>query len=133
MAKFKKRITKNIRQPIQDCLVIGNAYGFLDEVLDTFDTVFLYKHPDTLLKAKNLIYRQTLESAFTLPRLSAVFIDLHHVNIFDDITPILTGPRPDLFVEGNVVVLKDKTENLYRNGYRAVAQLGWCHQWSKIA
>src|SRR6056300_963247 len=128
MTKFKKRITKNIRQPIQDCLVIGNAYGFLEDVLHTFDTVFLFGNTNLNLKAKNLIYRQNLESAFGLPRLSAVFIDTEYVNTFDVIGPLLTGPKPDLFVEGNTVTPKTETKNLYKNGYRAVAQLGWCHQ-----
>ena len=133
MTKFKKRITKNIRQPIQDCLVIGDSFGFFEDLLDLFDTVFVIYPNKTDFKAKNLIIRQKLESAFGLPRVSAVFIDLEHVNTFDELGPILTGAKPDLFVEGNTVILKDKTKNLYKNGYRAVAQLGWCHQWSKIA
>ena len=130
MDKFKKRITKNITKPPFDCLVVGNAFGFLDEVLETFNTVFIYGNENKNLKARNLIYRQSIASTYDLRNLTAVFIDLDYISIFEELLPVMTGPGPDLFIEGNDVIPRTHTKIIYRLGYLAVNQLGWCHQWS---
>jgi hypothetical protein len=132
MNKFKKRITKNIRKTPIDALVLGNAFGRLDAVLDVFDTVFLYGNDDLTLRFRNLIYRTELNSTFNLYNLTAIFIDLKHIGLFETLVPLLNNPQPDLFIEGNEVIPKTETKILYREGYRAVAQLGDFHQWSKI-
>ena len=133
MSKFKKRITKSIKKPCNDCLVIGNAFGHLEEVLEMFNTVFVYKNTDKNLRVKNLVNITNIDVSYDKRHITAVFIDIDYISYFEHIIPLLTSAAPDLFVEGNEVVPKTETKDLYRQGYRAITQLGWCHHWSRIA
>jgi len=128
MNKFQKRISKNIRNHPNDCLVIGDGFGHIQDFLGIFNTVFVLE--STLeLKVKNLIQRKDFQSVFQLANVSGVFIDLDKVEFIDNISPLLTK-GPDMFVEGNDVLERKYTKVLYQLGYVAVAQLGYMHQWS---
>jgi hypothetical protein len=130
MDKFQKRITKNIRKSPNDCLVVGNAFGYFDSLLNMFNTVFVYE-TDITTKAKNLITRKNIESTFDLRDVSAIFIDLDKLNIMDQLSPLITRAEPDIFIEGDEVIPRTQSSLLYQVGYNAVAKLGWCHQWSR--
>jgi len=132
MAKFKKRIIKTIEKPTNSALVMGNGFGHLEEILEMFNTVFVFRDDPPGIKSRNLIYKSNLKAVNDLKGIDVVFFDLQKVNFFEHISPLLVGSMPDLIVEGNDVVLKDKTENLYRNGYRALAQGGSWHYWRKV-
>ena len=133
MSKFKKRITKSMSKPLNDCLVIGQGYGFLKDILEMYNTVFIYGNNEPVPKAKNLILRTSIDVAYNIPNITTIFIDQTHIKYFDQLIPILTSAAPDLYIEGNEVVPKTETTALYKHGYRAVTQLGWCHHWSRIA
>ena len=133
MEKFRKRITKCVKKIPIDCIVIGNAFGYLEATLEMFDTIFLFNFDGEQTKAKNLIYRKDLSTVYNMPNITAIFIDYKYIDTFEKLLPILTSAQPDLFIEGNEVVPKTETKSLYKHGYRAIAQLGFCHQWSKIA
>jgi hypothetical protein len=132
MGKFQKRITKSVKNPPIDCLVVGQGFGHMDDFLHMFNTVFWYGYADDTLRAKNLIYRPTVKSTYDLRKITAIFFDLDQVNTFESFVPLLVNPGPDLFVEGDEVIPRTVTKDLYQLGYRAIAQLGECHQWSKI-
>ena len=130
MNKFQKRITKSMRKNLQDAIVIGHGFGMLEEILETFNTVFILNGPDDI-KRRNLVNRASVESLYGLYTVGAMFIDLDQVNLLSkDLESVLTNPAPDLFIEGNDVIPRTHTKIIYRLGYLAVNQLGWCHQWS---
>lgn len=131
MDKFQKRLSKNMKSSPIDCLVIGDGFGFLDQLLEMFNTVFVYQST-TNLKVKNLINRNTLESTFQLRNVTAVFIDLDKLHIMNELSPLYTTVWPDLFIEGDDVIPRTETKQLYQLGYNAIAKLGWCHQWRKV-
>ena len=130
MSKFKKRITKMSGKG-GDALVIGSAFGCLHELFDMYNTVFVHDRIHPEIKERNLVFKSEIRSIVQLSTVKTVFIDLEWINTFNLITPILTRSRPVLIVQGNDVVPKTETGNLYRNGYRAVAQGGLFHIWKK--
>ena len=130
MSKFKKRITKMAGKG-GDALVIGTAMGHLEEILDSYSTVFVHDKEHPGIKSKRLVFKSEIRSVVKLSTVSTVFIDLEWIQTFNLINPILTRSRPVLIVEGNDVVPKTETGNLYRNGYRAIAQGGLFHIWKK--
>lgn len=132
MSKFQKRITKTVKNPPIDALVIGQGFGHMSDILEIFSTVFWYGYKDDSMRVKNLIYRPTVESTYDLRKLTAMFFDIDQVNTLESFVPLLVNPGPDLFIEGNEVIPRSDTKHLYQLGYRAIAQLGSCHQWSKI-
>jgi len=131
MAKFRKRITKMSKKPLNDALVLGTAFGNLDELLDIYNTVFVYDEILPSVKARNLVLKQDLQSCLDITTVTGLFIDLKFVRLFDSITPLLSRPRPELFVEGDEVVPKTETKNLWRCGYRPLEKCGTFHYWSK--
>lgn len=129
MTKFKKRITKNIRKNLQDAIVIGEGFGMLDEILDTFNSVFILEGPKDV-KAINLINRTNTKALYGLYTVGALFVDLKYIHMLDKLETVLNNPAPDIFIEGNDVIQREYSKTIYRLGYVAVSQLGWCHQWS---
>ena len=129
MNKFQKRISKNIKKSPNECLVIGNGFGHIHDLLGMFNTVFVLQ--STLeIKEKNLIQRKVFESVFQLLNISGVFVDLDKVECIDNISPLLSQVSPDVFIEGEDVIDRKYSKVLYQLGYRAIAQLGFAHQWS---
>lgn len=131
MEKFQKRLSKNMKSPPIDCLVLGNGYGYLSDLLEMFNTVFVFD-ADVKTKAKNLIQRNSLKDTFHLKDITAVFIDLDKLNMMNELSPLYTSIWPDLFIEGNDIIPRTESKMLYQLGYNAVAQLGFCHVWRKV-
>ena len=132
MSKFKKRISKLSKIHPKDALVIGTAWGHLEELVDMFDTVFVYSKSSCPIKARNIIIRKDLKDCLGLYNLSAIFIDLDYFKSVDYISALLQKPSPEIFVEGNEVVPKTETKNLYSHNYNAVGQGGNFHQWIRV-
>lgn len=132
MSKFKKRISKLSKKHPKDALVIGTAWGHLTEVLEMYPSVFVYSKTTIDLKAPNLIIRKDIKDCLALPDLSVIFVDLEYFKSVDYISSLLKKPSPEIFVEGNEVVPKTQTQNLYRHNYNAIAQSGSFHQWVRV-
>lgn len=131
MNKHQKRIAKSIKKSPIDCLVVGDGFDHLDDLLGMFNTVFLLDSK-VVKKAKNLITRTDAKAVFELRDIGGVFIDLDKVEYIESLSPLLSKVWPDVFVEGNDVLERKYTKTLYQLGYRAIAQLDFCHQWSKV-
>lgn len=131
MNKFQKRLSKNMKNPPIDCLVIGNGVGQFTNLLDLFNTVFVYD-TDMDTKQRNLIPRKSIEDTFHLKNITAIFIDLNKLNVMDKLSPLYTSAWPDVFIEGNDVIPRSESKLLYQLGYNAIAQLGGYHQWRKV-
>ena len=131
MEKFQKRLSKNMKSHPIDCLVLGNGFDYFMNLLDMFNTVFVYEN--TLnLKRKNLIYRKSIKDVYHLKDITAIFIDLDKLKLIDELSPLLSSVWPDLFIEGDDVIPRTESKVLYQLGYNAVAQLGFCHVWRKV-
>lgn len=133
MSKFQKRIAKNAKKSPMQCLVVGNGFDMLDEILEMFDTVFILESTIEK-KTKNLIQRQNAEATFDLLHLTTIFVDLDKINFIEKLSPLISRNSPDIFIEGDEVIPRTVNANqfLYKIGYNALYKLGWCHQWSKI-
>ena len=131
MNKFQKRLSKNMKSPPNECLIIGNGFGNIESLLQMFNTVFVYDS-DITIKSKNLIHRKDIKSTFHLKNINGIFIDLDKIQYMDQLTPLYTCVWPDIFIEGDEVIPRIQSNNLYQLGYNAIAQLGGYHQWRKV-
>ena len=59
MTKFKKRLHKLSRNHAH-ALVLGSAFGILDQVVEIYNTVFVVSAEQPAFKAKNLVYKETI-------------------------------------------------------------------------
>jgi hypothetical protein len=132
MNKFQKRITKSIKKSPIDCLIVGDGFGHADDLIEMFNTVFVL-HGTIQKKARNLVMRKDANTVFQLRDVAGIFISLDRVNHIEELSPLLSSSSPDIFVEGNEVLERTHTKVLYQLGYRAIAQLNFCHQWSRVS
>jgi len=131
MNKFTKRL-KKLDLVFENALVIGSAFGHLEDLLSLYRTVFVLDRQHPGITAKNLVYREPNSDLHTLDHLTAVFLDLEHKDHIGKFVPAMVRYHPDFFIEGNDVLGREYTKSFYNNGYRAVSQQGLFHIWKKI-
>lgn len=128
MNKFGKRITKFIGK-VENCLVVGHGFGKLEDILQTFNTVFLVSEKLPPIKAKNLIFRETLGDLNTLVGITVIFFDRNQVDNISSTVPLWYRLKPYIIIEGNDVIGRDLSKELYHHGYRAIELQGSHHIW----
>ena len=128
MSKFIKRLTKGVENP-QNCVVLGTGFELLPEILEVFNTVFLFSPDRPNIKSKKLVYRETFDDLGPLCDVSAVFVDLICVGQLETIASIWTKYKSLIYVEGSDVIDRTKSTMLYSQGWNAVEQQKMYHVW----
>lgn len=131
MAKIIKRINKSVEEK-RNCIVIGDAFGHLSNISEMFFSIFVILNQSPRIKAKNIIYRETLDDLHMLPEVTCVFLDLKHITKLDFLENLMIKIRPIFLIEGNEVIGREFTKKFYQLGYRAVEQQGYFHIWRKM-
>jgi hypothetical protein len=101
MSKFAKRM-KKINKNFRNVLVIGSAFGNLQDLIDTAQTVFVVYPKDDTVRAKNLIYREELDSANILTDIDFVFIDEEYVHVLPNLQQLWRCAIATIMIEGSV-------------------------------
>lgn len=130
MNKFAKR-TKNIVGNVEFCAIIGNNFGFLDDIVELFSSIFIISNTDVKHKNKKIIYLEDFTSLSDVSDIGVVFVERHQSNKIKLLPSLLTKKSPLILVEGNEPIERIFSEELYRYGYKCVSQHGYYHVWSK--
>lgn len=128
MSKFGKRIKKFVGT-LDNCLVVGQGFGKLSEILETFNTVFLIDENPSPIKAKNLIFRESFEDISAISEISVIFFDRNQVDKLSLTVPLWYRQKPHIIIEGELVIERELSKDLYQHGYRAVELQGTHHIW----
>lgn len=131
MSKFTKRVAKSIKVE-GNALVIGDGFGFVHDILDLYQTVFVILNESTRLKAKNIVYRDTIDDLHLLPDITVAFIDLKYKDKLNNFENLMIKTKPILLIEGNEILDVQYTRGIYKLGYRCLSEHGSFHQWKKI-
>lgn len=129
MSKFEKRL-KKISKGVENAIVVGNAFGHLEELLLIYKTVFIVASSRPEIKSKNLVYREDFKDLSHLPEISMVFFDLDQVHHLNAVATVMTRYRPTIVIEGNDAIGRDLSKPLYDNNYRCTNLLGLYHIWN---
>ncbi len=129
MSKFSKRLTKTFGKPFQNALVIGEGFGFMENIIGMFQTVFVINDTPPTTKYRNLVYKENYEDLHLLVDISVVFFDLKKINDINLTTPVFTRWKSMVVVEGNDPISRDFTQSFYNNGWRCTSQQGFFHAW----
>lgn len=130
MNKFKKRLTKIIGRP-QNAVVIGQGFGQLTDLLETFSTVFIFSWDQPILKAKNLVFRENFNDLNPLHDITAIFIDLDQMQHLENISKIWHKNKCTILIEGNTPIGRNLSGPLYRDHFRCIDQHGIYHVWKQ--
>jgi len=119
MTKFSKRI-KKINRRARNLLVIGTAFGNLEELLDSFDTVFVVGSNPPIIKKRNLIYRENYDGIHMLTDVDIIIVDFDHSNFIPELTQVWRRTGPAIVVQGPDLISKDIQKILKSDHYNIV-------------
>ena len=128
MTKFSKRI-KKINRRARNLLVIGTAFGNLEELLDSFDTVFVVISNPPIIKKRNLIYRENYNDIHTLTDVDIIIVDFDHNNFIPELTQVWRRTNPAIVVQGPDLISKDIQKMLKSDHYNIVEVVYGYYLW----
>ena len=129
MSKFKKRISKLTRNPLQNALVIGEGFGHMENLLEIFQTVFVIDESFPKIRSKNLVFKENYDDLHLLIDISFIFFDISKINDINLLAPVFSRWKSIVVVEGNDQISRDYTQSLYNNGWKCTSQQGFFHVW----
>ena len=130
MTKFQKRLSK-LTKNNTNALVIGTAFGQISEILSMYSTVFVVNENMLELKAKNLIYRQTIDRLSHLVNVGIVFLDIKHIDKLENLQPFWKKNNSLVLIEGNDAISREMSKPLYDSGWRCTSLQGIFHVWEQ--
>jgi hypothetical protein len=114
MSKFNKKIQKiTIKQP-RYAVVLGSAFGHLEEISDLFRSVFVINNSQEIIKKKNIIYLENFEYTKTLADVDAIFIDESQKDFISELQLIWKKYNSTLIIEGEAYVDKFLRKQRYQ-------------------
>lgn len=131
MTKFQKKISKTAKK-LDNCLLIGNGFGFLEEFLEIFKTVFVINDPKPEIRAKNLIFRDDSENLSQLAELTHIIFDRHSVTELEKYQYLWQKHNLVIIIEGNNPIEREFSKPLYNTHWQCTDTQGYFHIWEKI-
>ena len=131
MAKFAKRLRK-LSGYTENALVVGKAFGNLDQLLEIYINVFVIDDSPPAAKARNLIYKENFDDLNVLTQVGAIFIDLDKIDKLDTLEDFWQRHKSTIFVEGNDCILRHLSKPLFKTGWQCTSLQGIYHVWEKI-
>jgi hypothetical protein len=131
MAKFAKRLRK-LSGYTENALVVGKAFGNLDQLLEIYTNVFVVDEDPPSAKARNLIYKENFDDLNVLTQVGAIFIDLDKIDKLDILEDFWQRHKSTIFVEGNDCILRHLSKPLFKTGWQCTSLQGIYHVWEKI-
>ena len=131
MAKFAKRLRK-LSGYTENALVVGKAFGNLDQLLEIYTNVFVVDDDPPSAKARNLIYKENFDDLNMLTQVGAIFIDLDKIDKLDILEDFWQRHKSTIFVEGNDCILRHLSKPLFKTGWQCTSLQGIYHVWEKI-
>ncbi len=129
MAKFNKRVSKTSKKSLQNALVIGEGFGYLENILQMFGTVFLINEKYPTRRARNLVYKENYDDLHLLIDVSHIFVDLKKITDISLVAPVFNRWKSLVLIEGDVIPNKEFTASLLHNGWKCYKLDGLFHTW----
>jgi hypothetical protein len=130
MNKLYKRISKSACGT-QTCLVLISAVAFLEDFSNIFDTVFVYKDQEPVVRRKNIIYQEFFDEAINLPKFDLVFTDLDGLKNLYFIERLLVRQHPIIMIHSENYLDKQFSEFLKNCQYVVVDIAKGFQTWKK--
>ena len=128
MNKFQKRLHKLSRNNAH-ALVLGSAFGILDQVVEIYDTVFVVSADQPPVRAKNLVYKETFVKLDHIQNIASIFIDHTELCNLDKVEALWKKHNSIVFVEGGVRIDNAIAKPLYDSGWACTSLHGIFHVW----
>lgn len=131
MNKLQKRLRKLDKNQI-NAVVIGTAFGNLENVLEIYKTVFVIDENLPSVKAKNLVYKENFDNLNAITEVSAIFFDLNRLDQFTMVKEFWQRNCSKIMIEGDEPIGREFSKPLYDTGWGCTSKQGLFHVWEKL-
>jgi hypothetical protein len=131
MNKFQKRLRKLDKNQI-NAVVVGTAFGNLENILEIYNTVFVINENLPTVKAKNLVYREDFHNLNAITEVSAIFFDLNQLDRFEMVKDFWQRNNSKVIIEGDEPIGREFSKPLYDTGWGCTSKQGLFHIWEKL-
>jgi len=128
MSKFAKRI-KKLNKKARNVLVVGNAWGNVQEIIDSYNTIFLVDNHRRIIRARNIVYRENFDNIHSLHDVDLILLDLDHQNHLVDLLPLFKRWSSLIIIEGPELISKENQNFLKSHNYQIVEIHKTYFQW----
>jgi hypothetical protein len=128
MNKLQKRLHKLDKNQV-NALILGSAFGNLENILGIYKTVFVIDENVPTAKAKNLIYKENFNYLNVITEVTAIFVDLNRLDRFEAVRDFWQRNNSKIIVEGNEPIGREFSKPLYDTGWRCTSTQGYFHVW----
>jgi hypothetical protein len=128
MAEIKKKLRK-LSKIQGNALVLGTAFGNIENILTIYNTVFVIDENVPTVKAKNLVYKENFNYLNTITEVSAIFVDLDRLDRVDAVRDCWQRNNSKIIIEGNEPIGRDFSKPLYDTGWGCTSTQGHFHVW----
>jgi hypothetical protein len=119
MSKFSKRILSSSKY-CRNSLVVGTGFGWLEQLIEHCNTVFIIDNFDKNIKGRNVIHREDFQEIQVLTDIDFIFVDSSHFSNLNKLRPVWTKCRPAIFLEGSDFFGKENYKYLRSESYLLV-------------
>lgn len=99
MRKLDKR-TRNV-------LVVGTAFEQLEDLLETFATVFVINDINPRLQKRNVVYRENFDNIHLLTDIDLIIIDINQEHAIPELIQVWRRTNPTIVIQGPELISKD--------------------------
>ena len=131
MGKFSKHLTKQNKN-LKNVLVLGSAFGNLLDLVDNNINVFVVYPKDEILRRKNIIYREELDSTHSLMDVDFIILDKNLIHVIPDLQPIWKKQKTVIIIEGSTDDSSSQHKFLKSQRYQIVEIKKSYHIWKII-
>ena len=131
MTKLQKRILKTSKR-IENCLLIGEGFGFLENFIEVFKTVFVINNKKPSLRTKNLIFRSNEDDLSQLTDITHIIFDRKQIIKLEKFQYLWNKHNSIILIEGNEPIEREFSKSLYNSGWQCTDTQGFFHVWERI-
>ena len=100
MSKYTKRINKIVKNP-RNALVVGSAFGMLNELVGLFSTIFVISDDAEKIRHKTIVYRNSVNDLILVSDVDIILVDLNYFNTIKHLHTVWRKTKPAILLQGS--------------------------------
>jgi hypothetical protein len=133
MAKFIKRIQKNVKKTIDNVIVVGSDQKNIEDMINGFNTVFCISYQQQLPKYKNVIPIQDHSFLNEVQNIDIIFLNINYDDgVFQFIPQLIRKCAPVIFLNNSLVLSTEYIDFFRRIRYEQITILDEHQVWKII-
>ncbi len=128
MSKFAKRL-KKLNKKARNVLVVGNAWGNIQELSESYNTIFLVDDQQRKVRGRNIVYRENFDNIHLLYDVDIILIDIDHQNHISELYQLFKRWDSLIIIQGPELISKENQNFLKSHNYQIVEIHKTYYQW----